>query len=380
MSELVLFDPNASSSANLPAHLQGLGLGTTQSLMAIIGDQLNRIGLKGCRFRQFVAGNEVGIWEENFLDVIIVAVVPTLSRIYYAGKFKQSGDNDPPTCYSPDNVAPPLDLATRQSDACATCPQNIKGSKVTDEGMETKACGYFRRLVVMLPGDPTLYRIDVKAQGLFGDSHDKLNKYSLNDYAKFLNARGVDASLLVTRLTFDTDISTPKLLFSPTRYITQEEAADVQSFVNSKTLEDYLAISFKTIDLSKETPAPEADVPAAAAPTVQAQAAPQTQPQRAAATSAPQTARPTPTATQRPTPQAQRPAPTGGVQVDSGVTAAPAKPATQAPKPVQQQAKPAAQAPKPVQQAAAPVQEVIPAVQEVGSESELASLISDLGI
>lgn len=364
MSDMVMFDANADSSM-LPAHLQGVGLNATQSLMAIIGDQLNRIGVKGSRFRQFIGGTEVAIWEEPYLDCIIVAVVPTLSRLFYAGKYKQKGDNDAPTCYSADNVAPPLDLPTRQSDACATCPQNIKGSKVSDDGTEVKACGYFRRVIIMLPGDPTLYRLDVKSQGLFGDDQEKLNKYSLTGFAKFLNARGVDASLLVTRLSFNTDKSTPTLLFSPNRYITPEELADVQSISDTKMLQDYLDIKFKTIDLSKETPAPEEDVPQAEAPA----------PQRPVATA--QTPKPTPVA-QTPRP-AQQAAPKPVAQVPSKVRVDANVPAPKtvqaAPKPVAQAPKPVPQAPKPVQ--AAPVQAT---VTEVGTSDDLESLISELGI
>jgi hypothetical protein len=381
--EMVMFDPASSDSSNLPAHLQGLGLGVSQSLMAAIGDQLNRIGLKGSRFRQIINGQEVGVFEENYLDVIIVGVVPSVSRIYYAGKFSQKGDNDPPTCYSVDNVAPPIDLPTRQSDACATCRWNVKGSKIADDGSETKACGYFRRVVVMLPGDNSLYRLDVKAQGLFGDDNEKLNKYSLNGYAKFLNTRGVDASVLVTRLSFDTNNSVPKLFFSPNRWIGEEEVAQVQELTKGNDLAQYLEVKFKTIDLSKETAAEEAeaDVPAAAAPNVTRQAAPQAAPKPAV-----QAAKPTPAPARTVPAPAAKPAP---APAQRPVAAAPqqARPAVQAAKPATQAAKPTPQAAaKPVQKAAPiEVQADIPyteqaEVTEVGSNDELLDIIADLGI
>ena len=375
----------------LPAHLQGLtGLGVGKALMAAIGDTRNRIGLKGNRFRQVINGQEVGVWEENYLDVIIVGVVPTLSRIYYAGKYKQAGDNAPPVCYSVDNVVPSDDVISKQSDKCATCPQNVKGSRISDDGHEGKACSYFRRMCIKLPGDSTLYYVDVKAMGLFGDSNKALNQFSMNDYAKFLETRGVDASLVITRLSFDIDSSVPKLLFKPFGYIDEFDAEQIRAISETNEINEYLTINMKTVDISQEISADavddvaEAEAPAPqpvqAARPVQAQQAPRPAPAGTPAprpTPAPARTASTPQPAQRTTPQPTATKPT---------------PVAQAPKPVA--ARPAAKpAGRPVGRpvgtpvAARPVEGVlvdsnVPAPQpvEISSDGEMADLLGELGL
>src|SRR5690606_38340831 len=142
---------------------------------------------------------------ENFLDVILVGVLPYISRMYYEGEYDQTGQTKAkPTCFSEAGDAPPVDLPTRQSDKCDTCKWNVKGSKVVGN-IQMKACGFFQRLVVMLPDDPDhrVFKLDAKSQGIFGDSHANVNKFNIRDYGKLLGNRGIDACTVVTRLSFD---------------------------------------------------------------------------------------------------------------------------------------------------------------------------------
>ena len=376
MNEIAIFQPNQQMV--LPAHLQGLGLGVTTDMTAIIGDQRNRIGLKGSRFRQVIAGQEVAVWDENYLDVIIVGVVPTVSRIYYANAYSSNkDDNKPPTCYSVDNIAPPVDLATRQSDTCEKCQWNVKGSKISEDGHEGKACGYFRRMAIILPGDDTgtLYYVDVKSQGLFGESKKSVGKFSMNDYAKMLQMQGVDASILVTRLSFDTDKSVPKLMFQALRYVDENEIAVVQRLGEGAEIAEYLDVNMKTIDISKETSADETGVEEAAAP--EPAAAPAvSQPRPVVAQTAPKPApatTPRPVATPAPKPAAvPQPKPAAVPQPKPVV-----KPATAQPKPV---AKSVIQA-KPIAKPAVQIDTGISAGPvEVGSDAELGDLMAELGI
>lgn len=372
--------------SQLPAHLQGIGIGVSQQLMAAIGDVRNRIGMKGNRFRQILQGKEMGVFDENYLDIILVGVVPTVSRIFYEGAYSATGKNKGPSCYSVDsNDGPPPDVKHPQSVKCADCPQNVKGSKIAENGMATKACGYFRRIAFFLAGDTegVMYYADVKAMGLFGDSNKSLNKFNMNDYAKVLQSRGIDASVLVTRLSFDTDSSVPKLYFQPLRYISPEEAAVVMRLAEGEEIKAYLEINMNTVDISAEQAADEApaeEVAQPAAPAPQAAPKPQQAPQQAAP--APQQAQaPKPQAPAQAAPARPQQAPaqrTTTVQVDSGVQA----PAQQAAKPqsVQQPAQARPQAPA---QQAAPkpvVTQPAPVVQEVTSDAELNDILAELGM
>ena len=352
---LSLFDQQQTS---LPAHLQGYDSGLSKTLMEAVGNSLNRIGTKGSRFRQVVRGVEEGVWEENYLDVIIVGAVETVSRRYYAGAYSQGGDNAPPACYSVGGIYPAADVKAAQSSKCDTCPQNIKGSKVGDNGVKSKACSYFRRLVVMLAGDPEgiIYRLDVTAMGLFGESHEKEQRYALNDYSKALANRHMDAGGVVTRLSFDTDQSVPKLLFQPLRYISEGDVEAINAIHATGELPQYLDVSMKTVDISGET---EEAPPAAADP-----------------------AAPKPKTTAKPAPKPVKQVVEEVVEEE--VEEEVAAPVVQrvAPKPV---AKPAPQKPTPVvAQRAAPSQRAAsrpaPVVQEVGNDAELDDLLAGLDL
>lgn len=341
----------------LPAHLAGANFGVTTNLMEGMYSGGNRIGLKGSRFRLVVNGIEEGVIQEPYLDVIILGAAPAVSRVYYEGAYK-AGENQPPTCYSADGVVPADDVKAKQSDKCMLCPMNAKGSKIVD-GQQFKACGYFRRVVIMLAGDTTeriVYKLDVKSGGLFGEG--TANEKNLNDYIKMIATRGVDAGAVVTRVSFDTDSSVPKLLFKAVRFISEEEMHAVSDLVQSDEVIKLKTVSMSTLDVSHEEPTSGDDAPVETTPEPQ-KPKPAQRPQQAAA--APAAQRPAQATAQRPA-AAQRPA--------TATTQRPAQ-TTQKPQTVVQSnvPPPQRQAPKP---AAAPV------VQEVESDDELAELLAGL--
>lgn len=379
MNDIVLFN----ETSQLPAFLQGEQTNLGKNLI-VGGEGGNRIGLKGARFRIIVAGKEENVRDENYLDVHIVGVVPHYSRIYYKDAY--SGEKARPTCYSADGKAPPVDLETRMHSACESCPMNQVGSKV-DGGKKYKACSYFQRLVVTLAGDPEFrkFRLDVKAQGLFGDSKKESGKYNVRDYAQFVANRGADVGQLVTRLSFDTDSSTPKLLFSAHRFVTAAEWENVKQAVVSDEVKHMLEVNMSTVDLSGEQTSEETK-PATQSP-AGVQAAPVTKQEAAAAQTAPAPAPPAPAKTDAPKKYKPVPEKLGEYTVqqylDSGWTKeqlvaegmivevveappAPPKPAP-APKPPAPPAPPKPAAPK------AP-----PVVQETATDTELDDIIAGL--
>lgn len=314
---------NENGPMKLPAHLANKNFGVTTDLVQGMYTGGNRIGLKGSRFRLVVNGIEEGVIPEPYLDVIILGAANAVSRVYYAGTYK-AGENSAPDCYSADGIVPADDVKNKQADKCATCPQNVKGSKIVD-GNKFKACSYFRRLAVMLAGDVEarrVFRLDVKAQGLFGEGTP--NEKNLNDYIKMVSTRGIDAGALVTRISFDLDSSVPKLMFKAVRFITEEEMEAVTALVTSDEVNAVKTVSMATIDHSTEEPT-SGDAPEPA-PTPQRAAAPPT-PQRPQQATKPQTAAPAPV--QRPqAPQRPQTTVQDNVAVPGKVQAA-AKPAVQ---------------------------------------------------
>lgn len=219
-NQLDLFSGGNSS---MPAHLRHVQGGLTSSIADTIGGEaVPTIGLKGSRFRLKEGGQELAVRDEHFLDVVIVASAPAVSRIYYAQSYG-ADDTQKPACFSADGVKPSSESEMPQCASCALCPQNEKGSRISDNGQAAKACSYYRRLGVVLLGDTSgkVYRLDVKSLGLFGDGNG-LGK-TFNEYVKFLRSRNAELTVLVTRLTFDTESSVPKLLFQAARWLTTEE-------------------------------------------------------------------------------------------------------------------------------------------------------------
>src|SRR5574337_2152746 len=302
---------NDNGPMQLPAHLANKTFGVTTDLVQGMYTGGNRIGLKGSRFRLVVNGIEEGVIPEPYLDVIILGAAPAVSRVFYAGTYKP-GENSAPDCYSADGIVPAEDVKNKQSDKCATCPQNVKGSKIVD-GNKFKACQYFRRVAIMLAGDiqdRRVFRLDVKAQGLFGEGTP--NEKNLNDYIKMVSTRGIDGGALVTRISFDLDSSVPKLLFKAVRFITEEEMEAVTALVSSDEVTSAKMVSMNTIDHSTEEPTsgdePEpAPAQTAAAPATLAPQRPQQAPPTVAR-QGPQRPQPQAPAPHRPQPQAvQRP-------------------------------------------------------------------------
>lgn len=273
-----------NTAMTLPAHLANVeGSATSQLMGGLGGEGRNRIGLKGARFRLIQAGQEVAIKDESYLDVVVLGANAAVSRTFYAGKYDPT-KKEKPTCWSPDGVAPGKDAETPQSAKCATCKQNEKGSKVYDDGTKGRACSFSKRLAVMLPGDPdqNVYQMDVKALSIFGDGLPAKGLYTLAEYSKLLAARGVRAEGVVTRVSFDTDSSVPKLYFTPQSFVGEAEFAAIAKLTKSPEVKQLLEVNAETVNLSSEIDLPDDNGFSTQTPPAHALAAPATTPAPAA--------------------------------------------------------------------------------------------------
>jgi hypothetical protein len=190
----------------------------TQALAGKQGGFGNRISIRGGVFRLIAGGKEIASIEERYLDVVIIRAADSIGRTYYAGEFSEE-QVTAPLCYSVDGNTPAKDSAEPQSDSCATCPQNIKGSGKND----SRACRFSQRLAVLLANnlEGEVLQLQVPAKSLFGKEEN--GQYPLQAYARWLAAQKVDPDIVVTRMKFDTDESAPKLYFKAMRYVSEEE-------------------------------------------------------------------------------------------------------------------------------------------------------------
>lgn len=216
MSNITVFNPG-----QLPAFAKNGELSATaKALAGSSGASGNRISIRGGVFRLLADGKEVATVEERYLDVVIVHAAPKVARTFYAGVYDENKPA-PPDCWSADGDKPDASVKAPQFANCANCPQNAKGS---GHG-ESKACRYSQKLAVLLANDieGDVMQLQLAATSLFGDAEGE--NRPLKAHSQWLIAQGIDPTMLVTRLKFDTKAATPKLFFKPMRWLTDAEYA-----------------------------------------------------------------------------------------------------------------------------------------------------------
>jgi len=220
MSNVTIFNP-----AQLPSFARTGEMSAMAKALAGSGNGGGgkRISIKGGVFRLIAEGKEVAAIEERFLDVVVVNTAPKVSRTFYAGTYVE-GQASAPDCWSQGGDVPDASITKPQGVNCATCPQNVKGSGQGD----SRACRYSQRLAVVLANDidGDVMGLQLAATSIFGKA-DGENR-PLQEHARFLIAQGVDPTMLVTRMKFDTKAPVPKLFFKPMRWLSDEEFATCQ--------------------------------------------------------------------------------------------------------------------------------------------------------
>ena len=260
-------------------------------LKALLGDLggaagPDKISIKGGKFRKIVGGVETYVHDRFFLDVVILGAVPYVSRVFYKGKFVD-GANTPPTCSSDNGLDSNAQVEERQSDKCATCAQNQKGSKTNNQGKAGVACGFRKQLAVMIWGDQEakVYLLYLPAASIFGDGKPAQGQLSFQKYVQLLVQRGIDPLSIVTRLQFDMSTEYPALLFSPAlthdntaiQFVPAEYQPAFVQLSESQAVKDICTVAApgQVVQINS-TPALAAPVqqaaPALAAPSIPAQA------------------------------------------------------------------------------------------------------------
>jgi hypothetical protein len=216
MSEVALFE-----GMKVPAHLQdgelsdiAKALGAKQG-----GDGLKRISFRGGVFRMMVGSKEIAQNDDRSMNVIIVKAAPGYARTYYNQSYKE-GVIVSPACWSDNGETPSVNVESPQSNMCASCPQNVKGSG----NGNAKACSYAARLAVTLEGDQKgdIYGVAFPAMSIWGEVESE--KYeSLQNYVKKLATFGYDVAKVVTEMRFDTSSAVPKLMFRAVRPLEADE-------------------------------------------------------------------------------------------------------------------------------------------------------------
>jgi len=158
----------------------------------------------------------------NSIEVVVLKSATAKSKSYYPGTYAE-GERKKPTCWSNDGIRPDRGVGQPVSQACASCPMNEFGSKITEQGKKAKACSDFKRIAVVL--DPKMSQ-EVLGYALAEPVMLRIPASSLNDYASYgegMNAQNFPMISIVSRVAFDPSVPYPKFKFEPVRALTQEE-------------------------------------------------------------------------------------------------------------------------------------------------------------
>ena len=222
MSNITLF-----SSSNVPAFARNNELSDTAKALTGggTGSSVKRISIKGGVFRLVAGGKEIASIDDRHLDVIIVKAAPKVSRIYYEGAYDPERISGP-DCWSNDGEKPDASIKAPQNKTCMGCPQNEAGSG----NGNSRACRYQQRLAVVLENNPSgdVLQLTLPATSIFGKEEG--DKRPLQAYARFLAVQTppVNPEQIVTRMKFDTKAESPKLFFTPVRWLEEGEYEVVQ--------------------------------------------------------------------------------------------------------------------------------------------------------
>lgn len=203
----------------IPSYLQNVEEDGTTDSIAGSSSSNHRISIRGGMWRMVVGGKEIAVNEERSINVVIVRAAEHVSRQFYIKAYDSKAEPTAPDCASSDGVSPDAGVPHPQASACMKCPQNIAGS---GQG-KSRACRYQQRLAVVLEGDMEgpVYQFVAPAMSIFGEG--KGAKMPLQAYGRYLKARGIPVTSVVTEMRFDSDSESPKVVFKPIRALTEEE-------------------------------------------------------------------------------------------------------------------------------------------------------------
>lgn len=249
MSQIIPF-----ATGNLPAHIAARAKGrSNNALTSHVGNGgFPVLSIKGKVFALVKQDDRKVITREldgeqvpaAALEVVIVAANPNLSKVFYKGGY-EDGANSKPDCFSNDGIAPDDSVEAPQAKKCATCPKNVWGSGSNGKG---KACGDSRRVALSAPdqiNEPMLLRVPAASLK------------PLAEYGKKLDNRGTSFDSVVTKIKFDMEEATPKLVFLPVGFLDENQLHQVDEMAKSDKVQQIIGL--QAAHEHDALPAPAAD-------------------------------------------------------------------------------------------------------------------------
>ena len=226
-------------------------LGLDEDTLAVAGGATKgskRISIEGRVFRKIVGGKEQSVNTDISMNIIFVKMAHEASRTYYSQTYKK-GVKISPSCWSNDSKTPDDDVKEPCAPTCATCPNSVKGS---GQGGTGAACRLSWRTAVVLPNDPggDVYQLVLPATSAFGKEEN--GRWPFRPYVQMLANNNVSAGRVVTKMEFDTNSSTPKLLFSPQAAVPPESREVVAQQSKTPAAENAIKLTVYKTDAADE--------------------------------------------------------------------------------------------------------------------------------
>lgn len=262
MSNIIPFAAQGQLPAAIAQSLAQTGSQLPSALSEGVGSNYANLSFKGKVFRIKYGGQEHHLIDPvnktplGYIDLVIVDAKNALSKTYYASGYTD-GATEQPDCASEDGVHPHAPPGKQvQCNDCRLCPWNAFGSKKSNDGIATnsKACADTRKLAVVPIhnimnenfGGPMLLRVPAASLT------------NLAEFDRTVRSAGAPFYAVVVRVTFDYTVAYPKLVFTPQRFLSDAEAADVLKLredIRTKEIIDGLAPPVAPVALPGQVPA-----------------------------------------------------------------------------------------------------------------------------
>lgn len=238
MSAITLFQ------SQVPAHLVALRSVGDDAMFSVprSGPRFPKIGMRGKVWRIKRDDEEKPVLENGapapVIYVAFVAAREGFARTLYDREYDPNNESKV-LCFSLDGVKPHEKSAAPQCTSCAACPKNKVGSKVTEQGKKTRACG-MRKDVLVVPCDGQGNVLDESPYLL---TLPAVSAYNLDRYAGDVKkASGGAANIMsvVTSLQFNIDAAFPEVQFNAVQFLSPAGAAALVKIVGSDDVQQFL--------------------------------------------------------------------------------------------------------------------------------------------
>ena len=211
------------------------------TLSAGIGQSYGVIGYKGKVWSLRVRGERHNLLRpddgtpSNHIDVVILGSPAHKSKSYY-DKFVDGAEGQRPICAALDGLVPDQDVVVKQAETCALCPRNEWKTNATT-GRKGKECQDYKRLAVvvmpyqtapLLGGVPLIEPVFLRVP--------PASLTSLAVMGDTMSGRGLHFAHYVTRISFDPNEASPKMVFKPLVGITPQEAPVIMELMADPTV------------------------------------------------------------------------------------------------------------------------------------------------